>query len=76
MKNREKPSEKTPSPASRLTIIYSYYCKLNPQKLKHKNFDDVTDKADTMDLHEFMTFCKDFHLIAKHHRLSKITHNL
>ena len=45
MKNKQKVQEKMPSPVSRLTILYSYYCKLNPHKLKHKNFDDVTDKT-------------------------------
>lgn len=48
-----------------LRLIYDYYCKLNYRKLKHKNFDDVGEKTHVMDLHEFMTFCKDFHLIAQ-----------
>lgn len=48
-----------------LNLIYSYYCRLNPQKMKHKHFSDVTVKTEAMDLHEFMMFCKDVSLNAK-----------
>ena len=32
--------------------------------MKHQSFDDVSGKANTMDLHEFMTFCKDVEITA------------
>jgi len=42
--------ETTPINAD-LNLIYSYYCRLNPQKMKHKHFDDFTQKTEAMDLH-------------------------
>lgn len=28
-----------------LSIIYAYYCRLNPHKMKHKHFDELTQKT-------------------------------
>jgi hypothetical protein len=36
---------------SNLRFIYNYYCKLNQKKIKHQNFDDVSNKAEMIDLH-------------------------
>jgi ligand-binding sensor protein len=50
-----------------LNLLYTFYCKLNQRKMKHRSFDDVHNKSEIMDLHEFMTFCQDFQLTAKQH---------
>lgn len=45
MKNSQN-QQNSSSPIHRhLPILFAYYCKLNPHKLKHKNFDDVDSKA-------------------------------
>ena len=46
-------------------MVYAYYCKLSQRKIKHKMFDEVESKANHMDLHEFMTLCKDLSLLRK-----------
>ena len=46
----KKIEEKTLANAD-LNLIYSYYCRLNPQKMKHKQFSDISQKTEAMDLH-------------------------
>jgi Ca2+-binding EF-hand superfamily protein len=31
-------------------------------------FEDFNEKAETMNLHEFMTFCKNFQITTKQHK--------
>jgi hypothetical protein len=67
-KENEKHGERGEEGVAPLRLIFGYYCKLNTQKMKHRMFEDVNEKALVMDLHEFMTFCKNFQITAKQHR--------
>ena len=51
MKGSAEVDLKVQDSCSNIQTIYSFYCKLNPHKMKHRNFDDVSNKNIMMDLH-------------------------
>lgn len=51
MTNSQKYPPKEAETFANLATLFKFYCKLNQQKLKHKSFDDVANKTETMDLH-------------------------